>query len=438
MADSTSRPTRVRYIVLLGLCLAAGLAYIHRLALGQAQTTIRAETGISENGIARAISLFFLTYALFQIPTGILVDRWGARRSLFLFGMFGAITVALSAGTLVAGATAGLAVLLVSRALMGIAQAGLFPASARCIANWFPLDQRAFASGTLQACMSLGLVIGSYILGELLPVVPWPWVFLMIAVPGVIWSLWFFWWFRDRPRDHPSVNEAEALLIAPQSNSHVESHTVGPIRWYELALHPKILCLCWGQFFRAGANVFWMSWCPGYLEEAYNLDKPTTGQLMIFPFLGVVLGSLAGGYLTDRILTATGSKRWSRQGAVIGTSVVGIAFFIVAYLVPLQVYAAVAMLFLAAFFTSGGNSCAYAVSIDIGGRHMAVVFGSMNMMGNFGATAFPLVAPLWMHAFNKPAILLLLALMYFVGMIFWIFLNPNGTIEKPAQATIAD
>ena len=156
MAAPHIRPTRIRYIVLFGLCLAAAIAYLHRSALGSAQTTIRADIDISKKETSWALSCFFLTYAIFQIPTGILVDRWGARRSLFLFGMMGAFTVALSAGTLIAGAAAGLGVLLASRALMGIAQAGLFPASTRCIATWFPLDQRAFAAGTLQACMSIG------------------------------------------------------------------------------------------------------------------------------------------------------------------------------------------------------------------------------------------------------------------------------------------
>src|SRR5688572_28858 len=91
-----ARPTRVRYVVLLGLCLAAALAYVHRACFGVAESTIRGELGVSVKQMGWAMGLFFWTYALFQIPTGILVDRWGPRKSLLLFGMTGALTIAFA------------------------------------------------------------------------------------------------------------------------------------------------------------------------------------------------------------------------------------------------------------------------------------------------------------------------------------------------------
>ena len=168
--------------------------------------------------------------------------------------------------------------------------------------------------------MSIGAAIGAPILGQLLANVPWPWVFIIIAVPGVIWTLWFYWWFRDRPEDHSSVNHAERELIALNSEPGSHAPSTSPTPWLKLARHPKLLWLCISQFFRAGANVFWMTWCPGYLEAQFHLDKITIGWLMMFPFLGVVLGSLLGGLLVDQVLRWTGSKRWSRQGVTIGTS----------------------------------------------------------------------------------------------------------------------
>ena len=179
-----------------------------------------------------------------------------------------------------------------------------------------------------------------------------------------------------------------------------------------------------------------MTWCPGYLEAQFHLDKITIGWLMMFPFLGVVLGSLLGGLLVDQVLRWTGSKRWSRQGVTIGTSAIGVVLFLAVYVIPLGVYPAVALLFFAALFSSGGDSCSYAVSIDIGGRYMAVVFGAMNMMGNLGATVFPLIAVMWMRQFQEPSIVLLLALIYFIGMVCWIFVDPEGTIEDRKEERI--
>ena len=441
MTEPAVKPTGVRYIVLLGLCLAAGLAYVHRLCLGSAQITIR-ETipGLTKGDTGRAMSIFFWTYALFQIPTGLLVDAWGARRSLLLFGLLGAVTVALGAGTLVVGAAAGFTVLFVSRALMGVAQAGLFPASTRCIATWLPLRQRAFAAGTLQACMSVGAAIGAPILGILLVTVQWPWVFLIVAVPGVLWSVWFYLWFRDRPTEHSSVNAAERALLAPPAapTTPPVAPTLGT--WLRIARHPKLVWLCSSQFFRAAANVFWLTWCPTFLCEVYQLDAEAAGWLLMFPFLGVVVGSFLGGILADRVLASTGSKRWSRQGVAIITAAVGVALFLLAYALPLGVYAAVALLFLAAVFSSGANPCSYSVSIDIGGRYMAVAFGAMNMLGNFGAALFPEVAPTWMREFGTRGVLLLLAALYAAGIFCWVFVDPNGTIdeEKPHPPKAGD
>src|SRR5258707_4354635 len=99
------KPTNVRWIVLLGLCLAAGFAYVHRGALGVVESTIREDLKIDKQDMAWAMSIFFWAYALCQIPTGLLVDRWGARKSLLLFGLMCAATMALGAGSLVVGAT---------------------------------------------------------------------------------------------------------------------------------------------------------------------------------------------------------------------------------------------------------------------------------------------------------------------------------------------
>src|SRR5947209_17887007 len=120
-----ARPTNVRYVVLFGLCLAAGLAYIHRNCISIVKKTVGDELGVSEDEMGAVFAAFFWSYALFQIPTGRIVDHWGPRRSLFVFGLLGAITVAMGAGTLWLGVSAGFALLVVSRVLMGVAQAGL-------------------------------------------------------------------------------------------------------------------------------------------------------------------------------------------------------------------------------------------------------------------------------------------------------------------------
>jgi len=416
------RPTNVRYVVLFGLCLAAGLAYIHRGCLSVVESTVRDDLELSLRQMGWATGIFFWAYALFQIPTGLLADRWGPRRALTLFGLLGALTIAMSAGTLWVDAAAGFVILFVARVLMGIAQAGLFPASTRALSVWIPLRRRAFAAGVLQACMSIGGAIGAFVTAQLLNQVHWPWIFLIYAIPGLIWSAWFFTWFRDRPEEHRGTNADERALLQPDPAA-ADGRTIGSAA---MLLSFPVVCLCGQQFFRAGANVFWFSWCPTYLQEAHGLDKTTAGSLTSLPIIGVVVGCVLGGMIADRILVATGSRRLSRAGTAIAACAIGALLFGLTYLIPRdQTVLAVAVLVLAATVVSCSNSCGYSAAMDLGGKNLATVFGAMNMVGNFGAALFSQTMPEWVTWRGWPAAVLLVGGAYAIAICWWLPLNPD-------------
>ncbi|HKB04013.1 MAG TPA: MFS transporter [Gemmataceae bacterium] len=423
------RPTNVRYVVLFALCLAAGLAYIHRGCLSVVESTARADLGLSPRDMGWAIGSFFWAYALFQIPTGLLVDRWGPRRSLTLFGLLGAVTVAMSAGTLGVDAATGFAILLVARVLMGIAQAGLFPASTRALSVWIPLRRRAFAAGTLQACMSLGGAVGAFITAQLLGIVYWPWVFVIYAVPGLAWSAWFFAWYRDRPDDHRGTNSAERALLQPEPTAAGSSP--GSASLAVLLTFP-VICLCAQQVFRAGANVFWFTWCPTYLQNAHGLSPRAAGSLTSLPIIGVVVGCIVGGWIADRVLVHTGSRRLSRAGTAVTACGLGALLFGLTFLIPEgQAALGVAVLSLAAIVVSCSNCCGYSAAMDLGGRNLATVFGAMNMYGNFGAALFSQLVPEWVGWFGWPAVVLLVGGSYACGLICWLPLNPDPKPRPP-------
>jgi MFS transporter, ACS family, D-galactonate transporter len=432
----TSRPTNVRYIVLFGLCLAAALAYIHRGCLSVVESTARSDLGLSPYQMGWALGAFFWAYALFQIPTGLLVDAWGPRRALFLFGLLGAITVAMGAGTLWVDAATGFALLLASRVLMGIAQAGLFPASTRAMSVWIPLRRRAFATGVLQACMSVGGAVGAFVTGQLLGVVSWPLIFALYAVPGLAWTFWFFAWFRDLPEDHRGTNAAERTLLRTDDAPRGRGGD-----WSGLITNRNVLLVWAQQFFRAASNVFWFTWCPTYLQNTHGLSPAVAGKLTGLPIVGVVVGSVVGGVIADRVLVRTGSRRASRSGVAAVATLLGVACFVAAYLVPPgELAVAVAVLTLAAVVVSCGNSCGYSAAMDLGGRNLAAVFGAMNMFGNFGAALLSQIVPVWVGAFGWPAAVLLVGGSYFCGALCWLPLDPGPPVrvELPSDSQAQD
>jgi MFS transporter, ACS family, D-galactonate transporter len=423
-----ARPSNVRYVVLFGLCLAAGLAYIHRGCLSVVESTVRDEMGLSKEQMGGIFAAFFWVYALCQIPTGLLVDAWGPRRALFVFGLLGALTVAMAAGTLWLEAAAGFYLLVLSRILMGVAQAGLFPGSTRAIAVWIPLPRRAFAAGMLQACMSLGGAVGAFATARLLNVMAWQWIFALYAVPGLIWSFWFFAWFRDRPDDHRGPNPAERDLLRTDAPAKRATGSGGTV-----FSDVNVALVCAQQFFRAASNVFWFTWCPTYLRHAQGLSQEAAGTLTSLPIIGVMAGSILGGLVADRVFLRTRSRRASRCGVAITATLLGVVCFGLTYLVPAgQVELAVLMLTVAAVVVSCGNSCGYSAAMDLGGRNLATVFAAMNMFGNFGAALLSQVMPAWVDSFGWPAAVLLVGGSYLCGAVCWIPLNPDRKPEPQA------
>src|SRR5262249_40578774 len=150
-----------------------------------AETTIRADLGLQITQTGDAISAFFLTYALLQVPSGWLAQRWGARAALAFFTAGWSVAVGLSA---LAG---GLAGLLVARLALGAFQAGIFPCAPLILAVWSPASRRGLASALLNSFMLIGGAFGSMLTGVLLGPVGWRWLFALYALPGLLWAAWF-------------------------------------------------------------------------------------------------------------------------------------------------------------------------------------------------------------------------------------------------------
>ncbi|HYT91530.1 MAG TPA: MFS transporter [Gemmataceae bacterium] len=464
------RPTRVRYGVLAALCLVATIAYVQRNSISVAEKTIRAELGLSREQMGQVMSAFMLAYALGQLPSGWLAHIWGTRWALALF----ALVWSVLAGLLALAVT--FAALLVVRFGMGAAQAGVFPCATSSIARWFPATRRGLASGALGSFMSVGSALGALWTGDLLPLIGWQWLFALYALPGIVWAVWFFVWFRDSPAEHRSVNDAELAVIRGAA-AKVEplAKDRAPTPWRALLTSAAMWLICAQQFFRAAAYMFFASWFPTYLQEARGLTLVQAAWMTSLPFWGVVVGGFTGGAISDWILTHTGSRRLSRQGLAIVSMIAAATFTLLTFAVTHP--ALLAVLFTASAFSAAlAAPCGYIITIDMGGKHVTTVFSLMNMAGNLGAMLFPLVIPYlildrpdWvsptiatstlgylgvpgegpMLAFpgliagrlwNWDAVILTLAGIYFAAAVCWALLNPNGTVferVKDSEAKLA-
>lgn len=417
-------PTGVRYLVLAGLCLAGMIAYVHRNSIGVAEQDIRADLGLSEKQMGLVMSAFFATYAIAQLPTAWLAHLWGTRRGLPLCSLIGsaAMTAVALAGSLPA--------LLAARLELGIAQAGMLPCATISVSKWFPATKRALASGLLGSSLSIGGALGATLTGLLLPSIGWRWLFLGYAVPGILWAVWFYLWFRERPQNHPAVNQAELDLILPTSRAAGQDRLElrAALPWREIFTSPAMGWICGQQFFRAAGYTFYASWFATFLRAGRGVSLQEAGILTSLPLCGIVCGGPLGGMLSDWLLSRTGSRRLGRQGVAIASLVLSALLILVARPIT-EAWLAVLLITAGSFFSAFSGAIAYAISIDMGGQHVAPVFSTMNMSGNVGAMLFPVVVP-WLLRDSQDwdLVLFFFAGIHLAAALCWACLNPTGII----------
>ena len=399
----------MRYLVLSLVCLAAVIAYVQRTALTVPTKTIQKDLGIDEQQMGLIMGFWFWAYALLQIPAGWITDRFGSKRSLIFF------VVVWSLLTGLAGIAGGFLELLFLWSLMGLAQTGLVPGAAKAIGVWFSATGRAFGSGMIAASMGVGAAIGPLVTGALLVYVSWRSVLGIYVLPGVLLALamWYTIPRRSEPRPAPS----------PWRTTFVR-----------MATSRSMVLLCTQHFFRAAAMALFFTWFPRYLQETQHVNELESGQLAMWPGIGVVAGGILGGIVSDLVLRRTGNRRLSRQGIAVA-GMVGCTLFALAAYFASDLNTIMALITLAAFSATFGGVSGYSTCIDFGGRRVGVVISTMNMCGNIGAGLFP-IAVGW-HVKRTQAwddLLLFFVIFFAIDAICWAFLNPRQPLFENDDA----
>ncbi len=457
-ADLSARapgPDRyVRYYVVAALCMAAIVAYVQRNSISVAEEAIRTDLDISKGTSGLIMSAFFLTYGLCQLSTGWLAKIYGTRRALFSFAViFSVATQLFALGRLPF-------LLLTARLGMGATQSGIFPCCVNTVSKWLPTWRHNLANGLLASSMSIGGAAGTAAMGALLPLIGWQSAYLLFAAPGFIFALAFYVWFRDRPQDHPSVTDAELAAIAgnavsdggkasadgrtPAEKDQVENkkspddEVHEPTPWLTIASSPGMWALCGQQIFRAAGYIYFATWFGTYLRETRGVGDLEVGLLNSLPLIAVVVGSPLGGAFSDWLLVRTGNRRISRE-AVAAVSMLLCALLIVASYPVANPWLAVLLISGGSFWAAFGGPASYTATIDMGGRHVPMVFSIMNASGCIGAFLFPLVVP-WLLRLgtggdpdapgNWPLVMGVFAGIYLGAALCWMVVNTNVNVTE--------
>ena len=291
-----STPTNVRWRIFLLMLMLIAINYVDRASISVAMPVISREFDIDLTTQGFILSAFFVTYALMQIPGGMLADRYKPR------AVIAAATLGWGFFQAIAAVSFNTWVLVATRLGLGASEAPIYPAGGKLNAIWMTSTERARGATLLDGGAPLGAALGSAIIAGLIAEFEsWRVSFVVAGVGTMLCGLLAWWYIRNNPADHPSINKAEADYIA---RAHAHEDSLAPAAsgagvWAYFR-HLSVWCMCLGWMFFNAVFYGLLTWMPSYLSAVHGLDIKQLGGSLFAMFFSGFVGELVGGQVADR------------------------------------------------------------------------------------------------------------------------------------------
>lgn len=317
-ANGSKANRRWRIAFLLGLGVL--INYFDRVNLSVSHAALVTTFGISNVTFGYLSSAYNYTYAVCQLPVGVLLDKLGIRRigraSTFIWSMasFGAAITPTMGGFFGA------------RLLLGIGEAPTFPANAKAIGLWFPPQERSLATSIFDAAAKFASAIGVPLIGVLLLSVGWRWSFAATGLISFLYFLLFYFVYRD-PKDDPKLSDTERILISAEENqiAEPEDPSAATATLGYLLRKRKTIGLALG--FGSYNYVFYLllTWLPSYLSSALHINLLDSFLYTGVPWLFATITDLViGGWLVDALIKRGWNADRVRRVVLIGGTAAGL------------------------------------------------------------------------------------------------------------------
>ena len=297
---------RVKWRLVPFLIVCYFVAYLDRVNIGFAQIAMKDDLGVSATVFGQAAGIFFLAYFLFEVPSNLFLERFGARKWI--------ARIMLTWGIL-SGAMAfvvGTKSLLTVRFLLGIAEAGFFPGIIFYLTLWFPAAYRGRIIGYFMPAIPMSGVIGGPVSGYLLNLDGvlgfrgWQWLFIIEAVPALLLSFVVFFYLTDRPADAAWLPDDERTwLVTRQEQERRQREAARHFTVGQALINPKVLALAYVYFGGVACN-YGVSFFIPSIFKGFGLSNASTGWLTAVPFAVGAATMVLWGLHSDR----TGERKY--------------------------------------------------------------------------------------------------------------------------------
>lgn len=340
--EKVNKVLKYRWVVFIILAAAYFFVYFHRVSTAVVASDIMETFGVGAASIGLLGSAYFYAYTAMQLPSGILADSWGVKKTASVFTLLAAV------GAILTGVSSNFTMVLIGRILIGIGVAMVYVPVMKVLAIWFRKNEFASMSGVLLAIGNIGalsaagpLAFMAGILGD------WQMVFLVLGVFSVVLAILIWVLAKDSPKDldAPSLPEIEAEengveYIPPAA---IEKIPMGEALKQTFGAGMKFWPISIWFFFMYGSLMVYQGlWAGPFFRDILGWEKVTYASILSFVAIGMIFGCPVAGYLSDKVLKSRKKVLlvgtavyillwaviWSQAGAIQSTTAYTIIHFL--------------------------------------------------------------------------------------------------------------
>lgn len=362
---------RFRWVICAVLFLGISKNYMDRQVLGVLKITLQQELHWSEVDYSNLVFAFQAAYAVGMLVVGRLMDRVGTRLG---YGLAMAFWSLASMAHAICYSFPGFAL---ARSALGLGESGAFPASIKSVTEWFPQKERALATGIFNAGSNVGAILTPLIVPWITLHFGWRTAFLVTGALGFFWLLLWLMVYRD-PEDHVRCTASELAYIRSDTEE-----PGGKVRWLELLAHRQTWAFVVAKFLTDPIWWFYLFWVPGFLQREHGLTLTQIGLPVVAIYVISDCGSVAGGWLSSRLIYRGFSVSAARKTALLVCAALVVP--IVYTYRATGLWAAVLLIGLAAAGHQGFSANLFTLTSDLFPRRaVASVVGLGGMAGAVG------------------------------------------------------
>lgn len=426
-----SRVGRIRWMVIGIIFLVSAVSYLDRTNISIAAQPLREEFGLTQVQLGTILTAFMLGYALTQPFAGRVADRFGGHKAIAFGIIWWSVMTAITA--LVPATMVGaFGVMIAVRAVLGIGEAVIYPASNRLVASWIPPHERGLANGIIFAGVGFGAGIAPPLVTFIMLASGWRAAFWASAVIGLVVLLIWWLWVREYPQNHRRVDQRELNFITTAIRAgkvaSEEPREERLLSWKEIIANRHVRLLTVSYFCFGYTAFIFFTWFFTYLSSVRGLDLKSSGIYGMLPFIAMAIACAAGGWFSDKISISRGKYMGRCVPAAVGMFLAAVFVALATQVSDARLAALVLALGSGALYIS--QSAFWTLSADLGRSSAGSVSGFMNFGCQIGGAAVAQITPIVAENFGWTTSFLVTSAACIVGAICWLLIDPSAEIHS--------